>query len=95
MEKKLFVGNLPFSMSESDLETAFGEFGTVESAVVIRDRETGRARGFGFVEMASPDEAEAAQRALDGKDFSGRPIRVNEAKPREDRPRRSSYNDRW
>ncbi len=92
MEKKLFVGNLPYSMTDEDLEQAFAEYGSVESAVVIRDRETGRSRGFGFVEMASSEEAEAAQKALDGSDVNGRPLRVNEAHPRESRPRR---NDRW
>ena len=92
MEKKLFVGNLPYSMTDEDLEQAFAEYGSVESAVVIRDRETGRSRGFGFVEMASTEEAEAAQKALDGSDVNGRPLRVNEAHPREPRPRR---NDRW
>ena len=92
MEKKLFVGNLPYSMTDEDLERAFAEYGSVESAVVIRDRETGRSRGFGFVEMASTEEAEAAQKALDGSDVNGRPLRVNEAHPRESRPRR---NDRW
>ena len=92
MEKKLFVGNLPYSMTDEDLERAFAEYGSVESAVVIRDRETGRSRGFGFVEMASSEEAEAAQKALDGSDVDGRPLRVNEAHPRESRPRR---DDRW
>jgi len=92
VEKKLFVGNLPYSMTDEDLEQAFAEYGSVESAVVIRDRETGRSRGFGFVEMASSEEAEAAQKALDGSDVNGRPLRVNEAHPRESRPRR---NDRW
>jgi len=92
VEKKLFVGNLPYSMTDEDLERAFAEYGSVESAVVIRDRETGRSRGFGFVEMASSEEAEAAQKALDGSDVDGRPLRVNEAHPRESRPRR---DDRW
>ena len=95
MEKKLFVGNLPYSMTDAELEQTFSEYGSVESAVVIRDRDTGRSRGFGFVEMASTEEAEAAQRALDGFNVDGRPLRVNEANPREERPRRSSYNDRW
>jgi len=92
VEKKLFVGNLPYSMTDEDLEHTFAEYGSVESAVVIRDRETGRSRGFGFVEMASSEEAEAAQKALDGSDVDGRPLRVNEAHPREARPRR---DDRW
>ncbi len=92
MEKKLFVGNLPYSMTDADLEQTFGAYGSVESAVVIRDRETGRSRGFGFVEMASGEEAEAAQKALDGSPVDGRPLRVNEAHPREPRQRRS---ERW
>jgi cold-inducible RNA-binding protein len=97
VEKKLFVGNLPYNMTDAELEQTFSEYGTVESAVVIRDRDTGRSRGFGFVEMASGDEAEAAQRALDGSSISGRPLRVNEAHPREARPNRSSssYDERW
>lgn len=97
MEKKLFVGNLPYNMTDAELEQTFSEYGAVESAVVIRDRDTGRSRGFGFVEMASTDEAEAAQRALDGSAVGGRPLRVNEAHPREARPPRSSasYDDRW
>jgi len=96
VEKKLFVGNLPYNMTDAELEQTFSEYGSVESAVVIRDRDTGRSRGFGFVEMASSEEAEAAQRALDGFNIGGRPLRVNEANPREERPKRSSYNnDRW
>ena len=94
MEKKLFVGNLPYTMTDTDLEQTFAEYGSVQSAVVIRDRETGRSRGFGFVEMASSEEAEAAQKALDGTAVDGRPLRVNEAHPREPRQRRSDF-DRW
>jgi len=94
MEKRLFVGNLPYSMGEAELEIAFSEHGTVVSAVVIRDRDTGRSRGFGFVEMETEEQAEAAQGALDGKEFDGRALRVNEAQPREDRGRRRDQ-DRW
>jgi RNA recognition motif-containing protein len=82
---KLYVGNLSWSATAADLEQLFGQFGTVTSASVMTDRETGRSRGFAFVEMT--DGAEAAIAALHQKDFQGRPLTVNEAKPREDRPR--------
>jgi cold-inducible RNA-binding protein len=85
MSTKLYVGNLSFNTSEQDLEAKFGEFGTVQSANLIEDRETGRSRGFGFVEMSSAEEAQAAIAALDGQDMDGRNLKVNEAKPREDR----------
>lgn len=84
MGKKLFVGNLPFNASDSDLNELFGPFGTIESAQVIQDKISGRSKGFGFVEMASDDEAKAAIAGLNGKDFKGRPLTVNEAKPREE-----------
>jgi RNA recognition motif-containing protein len=85
MGKKLYVGNLPYGVSSSDLEQLFSPHGTVQSAEVISDRMTGRSKGFGFVEMASDDEAQSAIAALNGKDHDGRPLTVNEAKPREDR----------
>ncbi len=85
MGMRLYVGNLPYSIGSSDLERMFSEFGTVNSAEVISDRMTGRSKGFGFVEMASADEAQAAISALNGKEEGGRPLTVNEAKPREDR----------
>jgi RNA recognition motif-containing protein len=85
MSTKLYVGNLSFNTSTQDLETMFGESGTVQSANIIEDRETGRSRGFGFVEMSSDAEAKAAIAALDGKEIDGRNLKVNEAKPREDR----------
>ncbi|MBL8796770.1 MAG: RNA-binding protein [Planctomycetia bacterium] len=85
MAKKLYVGNLPYGISSSDLERVFQEYGTVESAQVIMDRDTGRSKGFGFVEMASDSEAEQAIQALNGQDFNGRPLTVNEARPREPR----------
>lgn len=85
MSTKLYVGNLSFNTSAGDLESAFGEFGTVQSANLIEDRETGRSRGFGFVEMSTAEEAQAAIAAMDGKDLDGRNLKVNEAKPREDR----------
>ena len=77
----IYVGNLPFSTTSEDLEALFGEYGAVESAAVINDRETGRSRGFGFVEMSNEDGARAINE-LDGKDYSGRDLRVNEARPR-------------
>ena len=83
---KLYVGNLPFSATESEIEELFGEFGQVTSVALINDRETGRPRGFGFVEMDDNGGADAIK-ALDNQDFGGRSLRVNEARPREDRPR--------
>jgi RNA recognition motif-containing protein len=85
MGKKLFVGNLSFDTTDAVLEQLFGEFGTVQSAQVILDRDTGRSKGFGFVEMGSDQEAQAAIKALSGKEVGGRTLTVNEAKPREDR----------
>ena len=85
MAKKLYVGNLSYTTSSADLEQLFSRYGTVESADVITDRDTGRSKGFGFVEMSSDTEAEAAVTALNGKDVGGRPLTVNEARPREDR----------
>ena len=85
MSTKLYVGNLSFNTTSQDLETMFGESGTVQSTSLIEDRETGRSRGFGFVEMSSASEAQAAISALDGKEVDGRSLKVNEAKPREDR----------
>ena len=85
MSTKLYVGNLSFNTSTSDLEQMFGESGTVQSANIIEDRETGRSRGFGFVEMGSADEAKAAITALNGKEIDGRELKVNEAKPQEKR----------
>ncbi|MCX5662600.1 MAG: RNA-binding protein [Planctomycetota bacterium] len=85
MGKKLYVGNLNYEMNNSSLEQLFAEFGSVQSAEVIIDRETGRSKGFGFVEMGSEEEAQAAINALSGKENNGRPLTVNEAKPREPR----------
>jgi cold-inducible RNA-binding protein len=85
MSTKLYVGNLSFNTSVGDLEKMFGESGTVQSANIIEDRETGRSRGFAFVEMSSSEEANAAIAALNGKEIDGRSLKVNEAKPREDR----------
>jgi len=82
MGRKLYVGNLGYEVKGVDLEQLFGEHGTVDSASVISDRDTGRSKGFGFVEMSSDDEAKSAIAALDGKDYGGRALKVNEAKPR-------------
>lgn len=85
MSMKLYVGNLSFKVSSDDLQQLFAQAGTVESASVIEDRETGRSRGFGFVEMATSEEGQAAIEQLNGKEIDGRAITVNEARPREDR----------
>lgn len=82
---KLYVGGLAYSVTEQALEALFAEQGTVTSAVVIKDRDSGQSKGFGFVEMANDAEAKAAMAALNGKDVSGRTIMVNEARPQEDR----------
>jgi RNA recognition motif-containing protein len=82
MGRKLYVGNLDYDVSSSDLQQLFSGHGTVDSASVIADRDTGRSKGFGFVEMSSNAEAEAAITALDGKDHGGRSLKVNEARPR-------------
>jgi RNA recognition motif-containing protein len=84
MSKKIYVGNLSFSSTEADLKDAFGRHGAVETVNVITDRETGRARGFAFIEMEDPTAADDAIRALDGSDLGGRNIKVNEARPRRD-----------
>ena len=81
----IYVGNLSFDTSETELQTAFASFGAVSTARIATDRDTGRARGFGFVEMANAQEAQAAIAGLNGKDLQGRTLTVNEAKPREDR----------
>src|SRR5687767_11376990 len=87
MGSKLYVGNLSYNTTGSDLEQMFGQHGTVQSAEVIQDRDTGRSKGFGFVQMGSDGEAQAAIAALNGQQSDGRALTVNEAKPREDRPR--------
>ncbi len=88
MGKRLYVGNLPYSVSEQDLNEKFGAFGTVESASLITDRDTGRSKGFGFVEMSTDSEAQAAIEQLNGTDYDGRPVTVNEAKPMKKRENR-------
>jgi len=84
----IFVGNLPYGVTDNELRQAFEAHGAVSSASVILDKFTGKSRGFGFVEMPNQAEAQAAIQALNGKDIQGRAMRVNEAQPREDRPRR-------
>lgn len=84
-ESKLYVGNISFRMTDDDLTKLFGEYGTVTSATMVMDRETGRPRGFAFVEMSSDAEAQAAIAGLDGQMIEGRNLRVNVARPREDR----------
>lgn len=85
MGKKLYVGNLSYDVSSSDLEQLFAQHGSVQSAQIINDRETGRSKGFGFVEMANDNEAQAAIAALNGQQHGGRALTVNEARPREER----------
>ena len=85
MAMKLYVGNLPYSMTDSDLQQLFEQHGTVQSAQVIIDRDTGRSKGFGFVEMGTSEEGQAAIQALHDQEVNGRKLTVNEARPREDR----------
>ncbi len=96
MDKRLFVGNLPFTAGDDDLEAAFSEHGAVVSAIVIRDQESGRSRGFGFVEMETEEMAEAAVAGMDGFEMDGRRLRVNPAQPGGGRHRRrSDFGERW
>ena len=98
MGKKIFVGNLSFDTTSADLEALFSEMGTCESATVVTDRDTGRSRGFGFVEMSSAGEADKAISSLNGRDVAGRQINVSEAKAREGggggRPRSGGFSGR-
>lgn len=95
MDKRLFVGNLPFSVDDDGLEAAFADHGTVVTAIVIRDQESGRSRGFGFVEMETEEMAEAAARAMDGSEIDGRRLRVNAVEPKRGEQRRSDFGERW
>ncbi|MSU74141.1 RNA-binding protein [Candidatus Kaiserbacteria bacterium] len=88
MAKKLYVGGLPYSTTDTELKDAFAQCGAVESAVIIMDKMSGRSKGFGFVEMSSDEDAQKAIETWNGKDFGGRSLTVNEARPMEDRPRR-------
>lgn len=94
MGRKLYVGNLPYSVTEQDLSVKFAACGTVESAKLITDRDTGRSKGFGFIEMASDAEAQAAIDSLNGTDYDGRPMKVNEARPQQKRSG-GGGRDRW
>jgi RNA recognition motif-containing protein len=87
----LYVGNLAYSVTDADLQEAFGRFGEVTSAKVIVDRDSGQSKGFGFVEMSNNSEADAAIKALNDTDMKGRSVKVNQAKPREDRPQRPRW----
>lgn len=94
MGKKLYVGNLSFQTQEDDLRAQFTQYGEVISANIVTDRDTGRSRGFAFVEMGSDEEARQAQKAMDGREINSRQLKVNEAKPRDDN-RGSRRNDRY
>jgi cold-inducible RNA-binding protein len=91
MSMKLYVGNLAFQTSSEDLQQLFAQAGTVESAAVVEDRDTGRSRGFGFVEMSTKEEGAAAIAQFNGQELGGRSLNVNEAKPREDRGRGNGF----
>lgn len=92
MAKKLYVGGLPYSATEDTLKKMFSEAGTVESAIIIMDKVSGRSKGFGFVEMSSEEEAAKAIEMCNGKELEGRTLTVNEARPMEDRPPRRDFN---
>ncbi|MCX6811876.1 MAG: RNA-binding protein [Candidatus Berkelbacteria bacterium] len=92
MAKKLYVGGLSYDTNEDTLKKTFSEAGTVESAIVINDRDSGRSKGFGFVEMSTEEEAKKAIETLNGKELDGRTIIVNEARPQEERPRSGGYD---
>jgi RNA recognition motif-containing protein len=96
MAKKLYVGGLPYATTDNELREAFSQAGQVSSAIIIMDKMTGRSKGFGFVEYANDDDAQKAIDMFNGKDFGGRTLTVNEARPMEDRPRRDfrGGNDR-
>ena len=95
MNKKLYVGGLPFSVTDAQLEELFSAHGTVESAKVITDKFTGKSRGFGFVELSSPEEAQKAIDSLNSTELEGRTITVNEARQRENRSDRRQQRNRW
>ena len=95
MNKKLYIGGLPFSVTDEQLKELFESHGTVESAKVITDRYTDRSRGFGFVEMSTQQEAERAVQALNGTELQGRSLTVNESKPRENRSAAGGSRNRW
>ena len=91
---QIYVGNMSYDTTQEGLESLFAQYGSVDSVKIITDRETGRAKGFGFITMNDDSSAQSAIAELNGKEFDGRTLKVNEAKPKEDRPRRS-FNDRY
>ncbi len=95
MDTKLYVGNLSYTTTEQSLQAAFAKAGTVVSVEMIKDRETGRMKGFAFVTMNTQEEAENAIKLMNGKALDNREIKVNIARPREERPKRKSYGERW
>jgi RNA recognition motif-containing protein len=95
MDTKLYVGNLSYTTTEQSLQAAFAKAGTVVSVEMIKDRETGRMKGFAFVTMKTQEEAENAIKLMNGKALDSREIKVNIARPREERPKRKSYGERW
>ncbi len=95
MDAKLYVGNLSYDTNEESLRRAFAKAGTVVSVDIIKDRDTGRTKGFAFVTMNNQEEAENAIKLWNGKTLDNREIKVNIARPREEKPKRRSYNDRW
>ena len=95
MDAKLYVGNLSYDTTEESLRRAFAQAGTVVSVDIIKDRDTGRTKGFAFVTMNNQEEAENAIKLWNGKSLDNREIKVNIARPREEKPKRKSYNDRW
>lgn len=92
MAKKLYVGGLSYDTTEDSLKELFSQAGTVESAIIITDKMSGRSKGFGFVEMSTEEESQKAIETLNGKEFEGRTITVNEARPMEERPRQGGFN---
>ncbi|MEZ4669825.1 MAG: RNA-binding protein [Anaerolineae bacterium] len=94
MNKKLYIGNLPYSTTADELRSLFEEVGEITDVAVISDRDTGRSKGFGFVEMATEELAQAAISRFNGYNLNNRPLTVNEARPREERPRREGFGDR-
>ena len=95
MATKLYVGNLSYQTQEEDLRDQFAQFGTVVSATIVTDRDTGRSRGFGFVEMSTEEEARSAEAGMNGQELDGRTLKVNESKPRENRGGGGGRRDRW
>ncbi len=95
MAIKLYVGGLPYSVTEKELEELFAEHGEVTSAIIIKDRDTGQSKGFGFVELADDAAGQTAIKELNGKDFGGRSLTVNEARPQEERPRGGGGGNRY